>query len=117
MTDTNIKLFKGDGIAENTTDFLNTIRRRTLVGTWSEEDNIEYLELSLKDGTYTGNWFAKLAVAEKKMFKDLVAAFRLQWPAKEMAEKSKGEVQEELLSLRLAASEVRVRVEDHGIQE
>jgi hypothetical protein len=32
-----------------------------------------------------------------------------------MAEKSEGEVQEELLSLRLAASEVGIHIEDDGI--
>ncbi|KAJ7305549.1 hypothetical protein DFH08DRAFT_825048 [Mycena albidolilacea] len=104
MMDTNIKLFKGDGIAENTIDFLNTIWCRTIVGI-------------LKDGSYASNWFVKLAAMEKKMFKDLVAVFRLKWLVKEMAEKSKGEVQEELLSLRLATSKVGVCFEDDGIQE
>ncbi|KAJ7114885.1 hypothetical protein C8R44DRAFT_880945 [Mycena epipterygia] len=118
MTDTNIKLFKGSNVGENATDFLNGIRRRFLANsTYSEEEKIEYFELSLKDGSYASLWFSKLTAAEKKTFKDLTAAFRLQWPAKEMAEKSKGELQEELLSLALDPATVGVRVEEDGIQE
>ncbi|KAJ7688573.1 hypothetical protein B0H17DRAFT_1135545 [Mycena rosella] len=118
MTDTTIKLFKGDGVRENATDFLNAIRRRILLSAACTDDQkIEYFELSLKDGSYASNWFAKLKVADKKTFKDLAAAFRTQWPAKEMAEKSKGEVQEELLGLVLTLGEGGVRVEEDGIYE
>ncbi|KAJ7140474.1 hypothetical protein C8R43DRAFT_1131424 [Mycena crocata] len=94
MTDTTVKLFKGDGISENATDFLNGLNRR-----------------------YASLWFSKLPDSDKKTFKDLCAAFRLQWPAKEMAEKLKGEQQEELLSLILEPAAVGVRVEEDGILE
>ncbi|KAJ7710328.1 hypothetical protein B0H17DRAFT_1190099 [Mycena rosella] len=118
MMDTTIKLFKGDGVGENATDFLNAIRCRILLSAaWTDDQKIEYFELSLKDGSYASNWFAKLKVADKKTFKDLAAAFRTQWPVKEMVEKSKGEVQEELLGLALTLGEVGVRVEEDGIQE
>ncbi|KAJ7112401.1 hypothetical protein C8R43DRAFT_856651, partial [Mycena crocata] len=78
---------------------------------------IEYFGLCLKDGSYASLWFSKLPDADKKTFKDLTTAFRLQWPAKEMAEKSKGEQQEELLSLVLDPQTVGVRVEEDGILE
>ncbi|KAJ6600454.1 hypothetical protein DFH09DRAFT_1302927 [Mycena vulgaris] len=95
MTDTNIKLFKGSNVGGKIEDF----------------------ELSLKDGSYASLWLSKLTAVEKKLFKDLTAAFRLQWPAKEMVEKSKGELQEELLSLALDPAAVGVRVEEDSIQE
>ncbi|KAJ7340026.1 hypothetical protein DFH08DRAFT_938796 [Mycena albidolilacea] len=118
MTDTTVKLFKGDSVGENATDFLNGIRRRFLTtSTYSEEEKIEYFELSLKDGSYASLWFSKLTAAEKKTFKDLTVAFRLQWPAKEMAEKSKGEQQEELLSMVLDPVAVGVCVEEDDILE
>ncbi|KAJ7357915.1 hypothetical protein DFH08DRAFT_687027 [Mycena albidolilacea] len=118
MTDTTVKLFKGDNVGENATDFLNGIRRRFLTtSTYSEEEKIKYFELSLKDGSYASLWFSKLTAAEKKTFKDLTMVFRLQWPAKEMAEKSKGEQQEELLSMALDPLVVGVRVEEDGILE
>jgi hypothetical protein len=118
MTDTTVKLFKGDNVGENATDFLNGIWCRFLTtSTYSEEEKIKYFELSLKDGSYASLWFSKLTAAEKKTFKDLTAAFRLQWPAKEMAEKSKGEQQEELLSMALDPLVVGVRVEEDGILE
>ncbi|KAF8187311.1 hypothetical protein K438DRAFT_1972934 [Mycena galopus ATCC 62051] len=118
MTDSTFKPFKGDGIGENATDFLNGLRRRFLTtSTYTEAEKVEYFELSLKDGSYASLWFSKLLPADKKTFQDLTLAFRLQWPAKEMAEKSKGEQQEELLSIVLNPLEVGVRVEEDGILE
>ncbi|KAJ7123806.1 hypothetical protein C8R43DRAFT_899512, partial [Mycena crocata] len=120
MAEGNVKLFKGDGIGENATDFLNSIRRRffgAAAANATDTEKIEYFELCLKDGSYASLWFSKLPDTDKKTFKDLTAAFRLQWPAKEMAEKSKGEQQEELLSLVLDPLAVGVRVEEDGILE
>jgi hypothetical protein len=116
--DTTIKLFKGDNVDENATDFLNGIRRHFLItSTYSEEEKIKYFELSLKDGSYASLWFSKLTAAEKKTFKDLTVVFRLQWLAKEIVEKSKGEQQEELLSMVLDPLVVGVRVEEDSILE
>jgi hypothetical protein len=53
ITDTTVKLFKGDNVGENATDFLNGIRCHFLTtSTYSEEEKIKYFELSLKDGSY-----------------------------------------------------------------
>ncbi|KAF7348940.1 CCHC-type domain-containing protein [Mycena venus] len=118
MTDANPRLFRGDGINENATDFLNTIRRRNLLSpTWKDEEKLEFFELSLKSGSYAKSWYNKLPATEKDTFKNLAAAFQKQWPEKEMAEKEKGELHEELLSLVLRPEDVGVRIEEDGIQE
>ncbi|KAJ7210145.1 hypothetical protein GGX14DRAFT_626524 [Mycena pura] len=118
MTDLNPRLFKGDGIGENATDFLNAIRRRNLLSpTWKDEEKLEFFELSLKSGSYAKSWYNKLPATDKDTFKNLVTAFQKQWPEKEMAEKEKGELQEELLSLTLRPEDVGVRIEEDGIQE
>ncbi|KAJ6561363.1 hypothetical protein B0H10DRAFT_2239930 [Mycena sp. CBHHK59/15] len=112
MADLNPKLFKGDGIGENVTDFLNSIRRRNLLSpTWADDQKIEFFELSLKSGSYAKSWFNKLKATEKDTFKNLAAAFQKQWPEKEMAEKEKGELEEELLAL---AAKLASRFEDGG---
>jgi hypothetical protein len=50
--DTTVKLFKGNNVGENATNFLNGIRHRFLTtSTYSKEEKIEYFELSLKDGS------------------------------------------------------------------
>ncbi|KAJ7186255.1 hypothetical protein GGX14DRAFT_581178 [Mycena pura] len=84
MTELNPKLFRGDGLGENATDFLNAIRRRK---------------------------------PHKDTFPHLVVAFQRQWPEKEMAVREKGELQEELLSLKLRPEDIGVRVEEDGIEE
>ncbi|KAJ6533138.1 hypothetical protein B0H19DRAFT_1383766 [Mycena capillaripes] len=118
MTDLNVHLFKGDGIGENATDFLNAIRRRILLSpTWKDEEKLEFFELSLKSGRYAKSWYNRLGATEKDTFKNLVTAFQKQWPEKEMAEKEKGELHEELLSLVLRPEDVGVRIEEDGIQE
>ncbi|KAJ7190726.1 hypothetical protein GGX14DRAFT_603802, partial [Mycena pura] len=118
MTDLNPRLFKGDGVGENATDFLNAIRRRNLLSpTWKDDEKLEFFELSLKSGSYAKSWYNKLPATDKDTFKNLVMAFQKQWPEKEMAEKEKGELQEELLSLVLRPDDVGVRIEEDGIQE
>ncbi|KAF8161915.1 hypothetical protein K438DRAFT_304361 [Mycena galopus ATCC 62051] len=118
MADANPKLFKGDGVGENATDFLNSMRRRNLLSpSWKDEEKLEFFELCLKSGSFAKNWFNKLKLTEKDTFAHLAAAFQKQWPEKEMAEKERGEVQEELLSLVLDPNDVGVRVEEDGIQE
>ncbi|KAJ7472503.1 hypothetical protein FB451DRAFT_1398718 [Mycena latifolia] len=118
MTELNPKLFKGDGLGENTTDFLNAIRRRNLVSpTWKDAEKLEFFELSLKSGSYAKSWYNKLAATDKDTFPHLVVAFQKQWPEKEMAVREKGELQEELLSLKLRPEEIGVRVEEDGIEE
>ncbi|KAJ7436289.1 hypothetical protein B0H11DRAFT_2365126 [Mycena galericulata] len=112
------KLFKGDSVGENATDFLNSMRRRNLLSPgWKDDEKLEFFELCLKSGSFAKNWFNKLKAGEKDTFAHLAAAFQKQWPEKEMAEKEKGEVQEELLGLVLDPSDVGVRVEEDGIQE
>ncbi|KAJ6610173.1 hypothetical protein B0H10DRAFT_2225304 [Mycena sp. CBHHK59/15] len=118
MTEVTPKLFKGDGIGENTTDFLNAIRCRNLLSpTWQDDQKLEYFELSLKSGSYAKSWYTKLLPMEKDTFKNLVIAFQKQWPEKEMAVREKGELQEELLTMKLRVEEVGVRVEEDGIEE
>ncbi|KAJ7692389.1 hypothetical protein B0H17DRAFT_1200465 [Mycena rosella] len=126
MTELNPKLFKGDGLGENATDFLNAIRRRNLVSpTWKDAEKLEFFELSLKSGSYAKSWYNKLAATEKDTFPHLVVAFQKQWPEKEMAVRERGELQEELLSLKLRPEEIGVhwavkvaaigaRIEDDG---
>ncbi|KAJ6613025.1 hypothetical protein B0H10DRAFT_2222595 [Mycena sp. CBHHK59/15] len=118
MTELNPMLFKGDGIGENATDFLNAIRRRNLLNpTWKDPEKLEFFELSLKSGGYATSWYNKLVAADKDTFAHLVAAFQKQWPEKEMVIQEKGELQEELLSLKLQPEQVGVRVEEDGIEE
>ncbi|KAJ7436178.1 hypothetical protein FB451DRAFT_1379095 [Mycena latifolia] len=118
MTELNPKLFKGDGLGENATDFLNAIHRRNLVSpTWKDAEKLEFFELSLKSGSYVKSWYNKLAATDKDTFPHLVVAFQKQWPEKEMAVREKGELQEELLSLKLRPEEIGVRVEEDGIEE
>ncbi|KAJ7507991.1 hypothetical protein B0H11DRAFT_1704595 [Mycena galericulata] len=94
------------------------MRRRNLLSPgWKDDEKLEFFELCLKSGSFAKNWFNKLKAGEKDTFAHLAAAFQKQWPEKEMAEKEKGEVQEELLGLVLDPSDVGVRVEEDGIQE
>ncbi|KAJ7663447.1 hypothetical protein B0H17DRAFT_1211699 [Mycena rosella] len=118
MTDINPKLFKGDGVGENTTDFLNSMRRRNLVSpNWKDPEKLEFFELSLKSGSFAKRWFNKLDPTQEDTFAHLSAVFQAQWPEKEMAKKEKGELQEKLLAIVLDAKDVGMRIEDDGIQE
>ncbi|KAJ7453559.1 hypothetical protein B0H11DRAFT_1679450, partial [Mycena galericulata] len=92
--------------------------RRNLVSpTWKDPEKLEFFELSLKSGSYAKSWYNKLIATDKDTFAHLVTAFQKQWPEKEMAIREKGELQEELLSLKLQPEEVGVRVEEDGIEE
>ncbi|KAJ7220757.1 hypothetical protein GGX14DRAFT_431976, partial [Mycena pura] len=82
-------LFIGDGIGENTKDFLKAIRRHVLL--WEDDKKLEYFELSLKSGSLAESWYNKLPAAEKNTFENLVTAFQKQWPQEEMEEKERGE--------------------------
>ncbi|KAJ7657485.1 hypothetical protein B0H17DRAFT_1145919 [Mycena rosella] len=104
MSEIHPTLFKGDGAGENTTDFLNAICRRNLVSpTWKDPEKVEFFKLSLKSGSY-----AKHVPAPRSGIPEA---------EKEMAIQEKGELQEELLSLKLRPEEVGVRVEEDGIEE
>ncbi|KAJ7203282.1 hypothetical protein GGX14DRAFT_324598, partial [Mycena pura] len=92
--------------------------RRNLVSpAWKDPEKLEFFELSLKSGSYAKSWYNKLAATETDTFAHLVAAFQRQWPEKEMAIREKGELQEELLSLKLRPEEVGVRIVEEGIEE
>ncbi|KAJ6448005.1 hypothetical protein C8R47DRAFT_937730, partial [Mycena vitilis] len=92
-------------------------RRNLLTPTWKDEQKIEFFEFSLKSGSYAKNWFNKLLVGEKDTFANLVKAFKSKWPEKEMAEKEKGELHEELLTLVLRPEDIGVRIEEDGVME
>ncbi|KAJ7649211.1 hypothetical protein B0H17DRAFT_1215374 [Mycena rosella] len=62
MADANPKLFKGDGISENATDFLNAMRRRNLLSpSWKDVEKLEFFELCKK----LMQWPEKMAEKEK----------------------------------------------------
>ncbi|KAJ6476970.1 hypothetical protein C8R45DRAFT_1102257 [Mycena sanguinolenta] len=98
MTDLNPHLFKGDGIGENATDFLNSIRCQNLLSpTWQDKQKLEFFELSLKSGSYAKSWYNELAPTEKDSFKSLITAFQKH--------------------LVLQPEDVGVHIEEDGIQE
>ncbi|KAJ7325423.1 hypothetical protein DFH08DRAFT_817104 [Mycena albidolilacea] len=117
MTETLI-LFRGNAAGENATVFLNSIKRRGLTTPgFDDSKKIEYLQLSLKSGSYAKSWYTKLDPKEKDTWDHVMAAFTKEWLEKEMAVRDRDELQEELLTLVLQPGQIRVRTEEDGVLE
>ncbi|KAG6852492.1 hypothetical protein C0991_011527, partial [Blastosporella zonata] len=113
-----IAMFHGgeDQTDENPQDFINSIRRMFHGGTYSDEQKVEFLELSLKGGGPATAWFEGLSREAKATWTSVYASFITRWPPVREAVKTRQDKQDELANTRIEEDELGKKITSRGVE-